>query len=64
MHPLQNLDVASQLARDYEASLVSASVPVWAPGGARPLRRWLGRQLVRTGLWLATDMPMRAAAAR
>ena len=30
----------------------------------RPVRRWVGRQLVRTGAWLANDPTMRPARAR
>jgi hypothetical protein len=30
----------------------------------RPVRRWVGRQLVRTGTWLANDPTMRPARAR
>jgi hypothetical protein len=64
MQPLQDVVVASQMATEHEASL---QPPIWASQprrGARPVRRWLGRQLVRTGIWLATDVPMRAAPAR
>jgi hypothetical protein len=30
----------------------------------RPMRRWVGRQLVRAGAWLANDPTMRPARAR
>lgn len=64
MQPLQNVHVAAQMAREHEASLTRRGhVPGTGPK-ARPVRRWLGKHLVRMGLWLATDLPMRAAAAR
>lgn len=31
---------------------------------SRPIRRWVGRQLVRTGTWLANDPTMRPVRAR
>jgi hypothetical protein len=65
MQPLQDIVVASQMAREHEASLFPAPSPRGRySGGGRTVRRWLGRQLVRTGIWLATDVPMRAAPAR
>lgn len=64
MQPLQNVEVASQMAREHEASLTRHAHLAAGSRTASPARRWLGRQLVRTGLWLATDLPMRAAAAR
>ena len=32
--------------------------------GDRRVRRWVGRQLVRTGIWLANDPTMRPVRAR
>jgi hypothetical protein len=64
MQPLQNLDVASLLAREHETLLTRPIHHITDRPTSRPVRRWIGRQLVRTGLWLATDLAMRPAAAR
>ena len=59
----QNVDVLRLMAKEREAMLRRTSLLV---GGStrRPVRRWLGRQLVRTGTWLASEQPMRPARAR
>ena len=63
MNSLQNIDVVRQIAREHEAALRSVTL------GPRDrtrsqVRRWIGRQLVRTGFWLAYEGPMRPLAAR
>ena len=60
MNNLQDLGVMIQLAREREMSLRHATVQSDTGGN---VRRWLGRQLVRTGTWLANERPMRHAAA-
>ena len=64
MHSLQNIDVARQLAREHEALLRAGTPLPHASHGRSVVRRWLGRQLVRTRFWLAYERPIRAAAAR
>ena len=60
----QNLHVLRQMAREREASLRRTTLLVGRDRSRRPVRRWLGRQLVRTGTWLASEQPMRPAGAR
>ena len=60
MNNLQDLGVMIQLVREHEVSLHRATVQ---SGTGTNVRRWLGRQLVRTGTWLANERPMRHAAA-
>ncbi len=60
---MQNITVVRQLVREHEASLRPAAVFDVAPRRSQ-LRLWVGRQLVRTGFWLAYEQPMRPAAAR
>jgi hypothetical protein len=60
----QNLHVLRQMAREREASLRRTTLLVGRQRSRRPVRRWLGRQLVRTGTWLASEHPMRPAGAR
>lgn len=64
MQSLQNVQVARLMAREREASLRRTSLLVRRGRSGRPLRRWLGRQLVRAGTWLANEQPMRPARAR
>ena len=61
---MQNITVIRQIAREHEASLRPA--PLAGVAGRRHghVRRWVGRQLVRTGFWLAYEQPMRPAPAR
>lgn len=56
--------VLRQMAQEREAMLRATPLLVGRDRGRRPLRRWLGRQLVRTGSWLANEQPMRPAGAR
>jgi hypothetical protein len=60
---LQNIYVARQLAREHEALLRRVTFPARGRNGSH-VRQWLGRQLVRTGTWLASDQPMHPAPAR
>jgi hypothetical protein len=60
----QNLHVLRLMAREREASLRRTTLLVGGGRSGRPVRRWLGRQLVRTGTWLANEQPMRTAGAR
>ena len=64
MQTLQNIDVARQLAREHEAVLRRVTFPVARERNSSHVRHWLGRQLVRTGTWLADDQPMQPAPAR
>lgn len=61
---MQNITVIRQIAREHEASLRRAAVTGVEGPRRSQVRRWLGRQLVRTGFWLAYEQPMRPAAAR
>lgn len=56
--------VLRQLARERETVLRATPLLVSGERGRRPVRQWLGRQLVRTGTWLANEQPMRPAGAR
>ena len=57
---MQNVQVMLQFGRERELSLLRSTR--LARNGGRSARRWLGRQLVRTGTWLANERPMRPAA--
>jgi hypothetical protein len=61
---MQSTAVLRQLAREREAMLRATPLPVSGERRRRPVRQWLGRQLVRTGTWLANEQPMRQAGAR
>jgi hypothetical protein len=61
---MQSTAVLRQLARDREATLRATALRVRGEPRRRPVRQWLGRQLVRTGTWLANEQPMRPAGAR
>jgi len=60
---LQNIDVVRQLAREHEASLRPVTFLVARGRNGSHVRHWLGRQLVRTGIWLANDQLHQAAPA-
>ena len=60
----QNVHVLRQLAREREATLRRTNLLVGRTRSGGPMRRWLGRQLVRTGTWLANEQPMHPARAR
>ena len=55
---LQNVEVALQIGRERERSL-RHTTQIVGRGRQGEIRRWVGRQLVRTGTWLASDRPMR-----
>jgi len=64
-----NLDVrvVLSLIEERESRLRRASLPTDErehAGGRRPVRRWIGRQLVRFGSRLAGDPTMRPVRAR
>ncbi|HEX2883734.1 MAG TPA: hypothetical protein VHQ42_04100 [Candidatus Limnocylindria bacterium] len=64
MQSVQNVHVLRQLAKEREAELRRTTLLVGVGHQRRPLRRWIGRQLVRTGTWLANDPTMRPVRAR
>ena len=63
-----NLDVrvVLSLIEEREARLRRTSLPIHEQdyAGRRPVRRWIGRNLVRIGARLAGDPTMRPARAR
>ena len=59
MQNLESVEMTLQFAREREASLRRATFVAPASHGHRRVRRWLGRQLVRTGTWLEDRQPMR-----
>ena len=63
MLPNHNVDVLRLLAREHEEDLRRTSLLVANPHPERRVRRWVGRQLVRYGSWLANE-PMRPVRAR
>lgn len=63
MQNLESVEMTLQFARDREASLRRATLVGSRSHSNRHVRRWLGRQLVRTGTWLEDRQPMRPAGA-
>ena len=63
MHYLESVEMTLQFAREREASLRRARLVAPLSHSRRIVRRWLGRQLVRTGTWLEDRQPMRPAGA-
>ena len=63
MQNLEILEMTLQFARDREAWLRRATLGAPPSHSDRRVRRWLGRQLVRTGTWLEDRQPMRPAGA-
>ena len=63
MQNFQSVEMTLQFGREREASLRRANLVAPMSHGDRRIRRWLGRQLVRTGTWLEDRQPMRPAAA-
>jgi hypothetical protein len=60
-----DLRVVLSLVEERQARLRRTSLLVSAPHpGRRPVRRWIGRQLVRLGAWVASEPTMRPARAR
>ena len=63
MQNLESVEMTLRFARERERSLRRATFVAPSSHGHRRLRRWLGRQLVRTGTWLEDRQPMRPAGA-
>ena len=63
MQNLESVEMTLLFARDREASLRRATLVTPTRYRQRHVRRWLGRQLVRTGTWLEDRQPMRPAGA-
>jgi hypothetical protein len=61
MESLLNVDVAMQLGDEREATLRHEMTPT--PPRSRSIRRWLGRELVQMGTWLAGEDATRIARA-
>ena len=62
---MQTTAVLRQLAMDREAMLRRTTLLVGRDRSRRTIRRWVGRRLVRAGVWLAADPAlMRPARAR
>jgi len=59
MQNMESVEMTLQFAREREASLRRAVAPPSHSHGH--VRRWLGRQLVRTGTWLENRRPMNHA---
>ena len=62
MQNLESVEMTLQFARERESSLRRATFAATSHSRQR-VRRWLGRQLVRTGTWLEEGQPMRPAGA-
>ena len=62
MQNLESVEMTLQFARERETSLRRATLVPPTSHSDRHVRRWLGRQLVRTGTWLDRT-PMRSAGA-
>jgi hypothetical protein len=61
MQNLESVEMTLLFARDREASLRRATRLTSPSHRHSHVRRWLGRQLVRTGTWLEDRQPMRPA---
>ena len=61
---MQSTAVLRQLAREREATLRATALHLSGEHRRRRVRQWFGRQLVRTGTWLADEQPMRPAGVR
>jgi hypothetical protein len=59
-----NPSVALPVARERRARLRRTTLLVSRERSRRPVRRWIGRQLVRAGARLANDPTMRPVRAR
>jgi len=64
MQNLESIEMTLLFTRDREASLRRKTRMTPMSRSHRHVRRWLGRQLVRSGEWLEKEQPMRPAAAR
>ncbi len=63
MQNLESVDMTLQFVRERQASLRRTNLATPTGHRDRQVRRWLGRQLVRTGNWLDDRQPMRPAEA-
>ncbi|HEX7225134.1 MAG TPA: hypothetical protein VF367_06120 [Candidatus Limnocylindria bacterium] len=52
---MQTTAVLRQLAMDREAMLRRTTLLVGRERSSRTIRRWIGRRLVRAGVWLAAE---------
>ncbi len=59
-----NPAIALPYERERRATLRRTRLLVGRQRSERPMRRWVGRQLVRAGAWLANDPTMRPVRAR
>ena len=64
MLTMLNPCIALPVARERGATLRRTRLLVGRERRERPMRRWIGRQLVRAGTRLANDPTMRPARAR
>ena len=66
MHSNLDVRVLLSLIEEREARLRRTSLPTHEHdhAGRRPVRRWIGRRLVRIGAWLAGEPTMRPVRAR
>ena len=55
MGDVHSIRVLSQLVAERQAQLRAAAFARGGNDGHRPLRRWLGSQLVRVGTWVARE---------
>ena len=51
----QNVTVLRQMAADRQAMLRRTTLLVGRERSSRTIRRWIGRRLVRAGVWLAAE---------
>ncbi len=64
MHSTLDLRVLLSLVEEREARLRRTSLPIELAAQHRPVRRWVGRHLVRFGSRLAGEPTMRPVRAR
>jgi hypothetical protein len=64
VHSTLDLRVLLSLVEEREARLRRTSLPIELAAEHRPVRRWIGRQLVRFGSRLAGEPTMRPVRAR
>ena len=64
MLTMLNPVIALPYERERRATLRRTRLLVGRERSERPMRRWVGRQLVRAGAWLANDPTMRPVRAR
>jgi hypothetical protein len=59
-----DLRAALLFAEERQRRLRRTHLPMGEEHASRPVRRWIGRQLVRLGAWMAAEPTMRPARAR